>query len=78
VNTALVGSYTVTYNVSDFAGNSATPITRTVNVTPAAGTGGGGGGSASFLFLLVLILTACLSAYYANREIILVIDRTQQ
>ena len=44
VNTALVGSYTVTYNVTDFAGNSASPITRTVNVTPAAGTGGGGGG----------------------------------
>jgi len=32
VNTAIVGSYTVTYNVSDTAGNAATQITRTVNV----------------------------------------------
>jgi len=32
VNTNAVGSYTVTYNVSDAAGNAATPITRTVNV----------------------------------------------
>ena len=33
VNTATVGSYTLTYNVSDGAGNNATPVTRTVNVT---------------------------------------------
>src|SRR5207249_5242882 len=32
VNTALVGTYTVTYNVSDAAGNAATQVTRTVNV----------------------------------------------
>ena len=32
VNTAIVGSYTVTYNVSDTAGNAATQVTRTVNV----------------------------------------------
>jgi hypothetical protein len=32
VNTAAVGSYTVTYNVSDAAGNAATPVVRTVNV----------------------------------------------
>jgi hypothetical protein len=32
VNTALVGSYTVTYNVSDAAGNAAAQVTRTVNV----------------------------------------------
>ncbi|MCP4429611.1 MAG: DUF5011 domain-containing protein, partial [Gammaproteobacteria bacterium] len=34
VNTAQVGSYTVTYNVSDAAGNTATAVVRTVNVTP--------------------------------------------
>ena len=34
VNT--VGTYTVTYNVSDAAGNSATQVTRTVNVTADA------------------------------------------
>ena len=32
VNTSSVGSYTVTYNVSDDAGNAATQVTRTVNV----------------------------------------------
>ena len=32
VNTAIVGQYTVTYNVSDAAGNAAVPVTRTVNV----------------------------------------------
>jgi len=33
VSTATVGTYTVTYNVSDAAGNAATQVTRTVNVT---------------------------------------------
>jgi hypothetical protein len=32
VNTSILGSYPVTYNVSDAAGNAATQITRTVNV----------------------------------------------
>ena len=32
VNT--VGTYTVTYNVSDAAGNAATQVSRTVNITP--------------------------------------------
>ena len=36
VNTAAVGTYTVTYNVDDAAGNSAVQVTRTVNVTPDA------------------------------------------
>ena len=57
VNTAVVGSYTVTYNVTDFAGNTATQITRSVDVTPAAGTGGGGGGSISALALMWLLLS---------------------
>jgi len=34
VNTAVAGTYTVAYNVSDAAGNSATEVTRTVNVNP--------------------------------------------
>ena len=33
VDTSTVGQYTVTYNVSDDAGNAATEVTRTVNVT---------------------------------------------
>src|SRR5207249_2449947 len=32
VNTSLVGTYTITYNVSDSSGNAATQVTRTVNV----------------------------------------------
>ncbi|MCX6793469.1 MAG: DUF5011 domain-containing protein [Candidatus Falkowbacteria bacterium] len=38
VNTALAGNYTVTYNVSDLAGNNATPLVRNVtvnNLTPS-------------------------------------------
>lgn len=38
VNTNAVGSYTVTYNVSDAAGNPATEVTRTVNVSEAPDT----------------------------------------
>ena len=38
VNTAALGAYTLTYNVSDAAGNAATPVTRTVNVTAAPDT----------------------------------------
>ena len=34
VNTALVGTYTVTYDVTDAAGNAATQVVRTVTVTP--------------------------------------------
>lgn len=33
VNTAIVGTYAVTYDVSDVAGNAAAQVTRTVNVT---------------------------------------------
>ncbi|RKE98899.1 putative secreted protein (Por secretion system target) [Ichthyenterobacterium magnum] len=34
VNTSSAGTYVVTYNVSDAAGNAATEVTRTVNVIP--------------------------------------------
>lgn len=34
VNTAVVGIYTVTYNVTDASGNAATAVARTVNVNP--------------------------------------------
>ncbi len=40
VNPAVVGVYTVTYNVSDAAGNAATQVTRTVNVTVTIGVVG--------------------------------------
>ncbi len=38
VNTAVAGTYTVTYRATDAAGNIATPVVRTVTVTPAPDT----------------------------------------
>ena len=35
VNTSIAGTYTLTYNASDVAGNAATPVTRTVTVAIA-------------------------------------------
>ncbi|MDB5264584.1 MAG: Penicillin-resistant dd-carboxypeptidase-like protein [Parcubacteria group bacterium] len=43
VDTSTVGSYTLSYVVSDVAGNTATS-TRLVNVTAVVSSGGGGGG----------------------------------
>jgi hypothetical protein len=55
VNSAAVGSYTVTYNVQDSAGNAAVQVTRTVNVTAAVGRGGGGGGVIGYWALALLL-----------------------
>ncbi len=38
VNTAVIGTYTLNYNVSDAAGNTATQVSRTVNVNAVADT----------------------------------------
>jgi hypothetical protein len=38
VNTAVAGTYTITYNASDAAGNAATAVTRTVIVAAASGS----------------------------------------
>ena len=38
VNTAVAGTYTVTYQAIDAAGNTAIPVVRTVTVTPAPDT----------------------------------------
>ncbi len=46
VNTSIVGTYTLTYSVSDNAGNSAS-TTRTVLIQSASAGGGGGGGSSA-------------------------------
>jgi len=67
VNTRSVGTYTVTYNVSDFAGNAAATVTRTVRVDPSAGSGGGGG-SVSYWTV------AALMAWF----IVSIIGRTQR
>jgi len=72
VDTSTPGSYTITYNVSDAAGNAATEVTRTVTVSDpasggggngggggnAGGGGGGGGGTGSGLLLLLAALLA--------------------
>ncbi len=61
VDPAVIGTYTVTYNVKDLSGNAAAPITRTVKVQanqPAGG--GGGGGSAGVLFIVFLAGVALL------------------
>ena len=67
VNTAIVGSYTVTYNVTDFAGNEATPVSRTVNVTAASGRGGGGGGGALGYATVALLLATYLLFLLGSR-----------
>lgn len=59
VDTAVLGTYTITYQVSDSAGNVA-QATRTVHVTAREGVGGGGGGAtdpvvAALLALLFLL-----------------------
>jgi hypothetical protein len=46
VNTAVPGTYTITYTASDVAGNAATPVTRTVTVSAPANTPGADGLSA--------------------------------
>ena len=58
VNTTVLGTYTITYTVSDLSGNAATPVTRTVNVKPQAAAIEGGGGGALGLELLALLAAA--------------------
>ncbi|HET7607937.1 MAG TPA: immunoglobulin-like domain-containing protein, partial [Gammaproteobacteria bacterium] len=62
VDTTLLGTYTVTYNVSDLSGNAAKPVTRTVNVQPqAAVLEGSGGGAVGFEMLIALLLVAAFA-----------------
>ena len=57
VNTAVIGTYTITYSVSDLSGNAAAPVARTVTVGPesAEGSGGGAVGWSFALLLLPLV-----------------------
>jgi hypothetical protein len=56
VDTNVIGTYTVTYDVVDSAGNAATTSQRSVNVQAHDAGGGGGGGSIGMeLGLLALI-----------------------
>ena len=45
VNVSKVGTYTVTYNVTDTKGNAATPVVRTVKVIRRSSSGGSSSGS---------------------------------
>jgi hypothetical protein len=65
VNTAQVGTYTVTYNVNDSSGNAAAPVTRTVTVKAVGGSTGGGGATG---FEFVLGLTLAMIAARLQRE----------
>ena len=55
VNSTVVGTQTITYSVSDRAGNVAS-ATRTVVVGVNEGTGGGGGGRLTPLFVIALVI----------------------
>ena len=57
----------MTYRVADFAGNEAEPVTRSVRVTPAAGSGGGGGGAAGPVELLLLALVLIVAGRRRRR-----------
>jgi hypothetical protein len=58
VNTAVVGTYTVTYTVRDRSGNAAVPVTRTVRVVVQQGASGGGGGAVGLLLIGLLLIAA--------------------
>ena len=55
VNTAVVGSYTLTYVAQDRAGNQDS-VVRTVQVGINQGTGGGGGGAVGFAWIIGLFM----------------------
>jgi hypothetical protein len=70
VNTAVVGTYTVTYDVRDTSGNAAATQTRTVRVEPREGTGGGGGGAVGAPLVLLGLLLCLLRELLASRAIV--------
>jgi hypothetical protein len=56
VDTTVLGTYTITYSVSDLSGNAATPVTRTVSVQGQPVEGGGGALRLELAALLVAAL----------------------
>ena len=74
VNNQSIGTYTVTYNVSDNAGNSATEVVRTVNVVGRPSSGGSGGGYVGALTVpapvIPLVVTTTLVPGVTTTEII--------
>jgi arylsulfatase A-like enzyme len=68
VDTATPGTYVITYNVTDSAGNAADEVIRSVNVNPSPQASGGGGGLLGLwelagLALLLLLRTRAIRPY---------------
>ena len=71
VDTAVVGTYTVTYSVRDSSGNAATPVTRTVTVgvnTPVGGGGGGSGAVGPWLISFLILLAGIVRTQRGSRR----------
>jgi hypothetical protein len=61
VDTAVAGTYVITYNVTDSAGNAAAEVIRTIDVSnPAPRPTGGGGGMLGFALPTALALLLLL------------------
>ena len=80
VNTNLLGTYILTFNATDTAGNVATPVTRTVTVvaTPVVSNGGGatgggsvGGGSTPVVVPSVKTITVATSTATSTQGLVL-------
>jgi hypothetical protein len=69
VNSAVIGTYTVTYDATDLSGNTAVRVTRTVQVQARQGSGGGGGGATGLEFALLLAFVTVLSRLYPRRRL---------
>jgi len=67
VNSAVVGTYRLTFSVSDRATNTS-QVTRTVTVGVNQGTGGSGGGMLSLLMLMTLTMFAVTIAVRTRRQ----------
>lgn len=66
INTTSVGTQTVTYRVSDRAGNSSSAV-RTIKIGVNEGTGGSGGGALSLLWLLLGAFVAVRRRLFPGR-----------
>src|SRR5690606_6476605 len=66
VDTSVIGTYTVSYEVVDSAGNKAS-ASRIVEVQARSGSGGGGGGAAGAMLLLWLTLAGAAVARSRSR-----------
>ena len=67
VNTAVLGTYSVTYDVTDISGNPAPTVTRKVEVKAKTGTGGGGGGAFGLELILILVTLVLVGEARAQR-----------